>query len=66
MIQEVLKTFSAPNNRVLVPFLGSGNTLLAAANYGMHGFGFDLSEEYRNSFMSKVDKDIPPNYKSYL
>ena len=65
MIQEVLKTFSAPNNRVLVPFLGSGNTLLAAANYGMNGFGFDLSEEYRNSFMSKVDKDIPPNYKSY-
>ena len=65
MIEEVLKTFCAPGQRVLVPFLGSGNTLLAAANYGMTGFGFDLSEEYRNSFMAKVQHGEPNNYQSY-
>lgn len=65
MITEVLKTFCSPGQRVLVPFLGSGNTLLAASNYGMTGFGFDLSEEYRNSFMAKVQNGEPNNYYSY-
>ena len=65
MVTEVLKTFCAPGQRVLVPFLGSGNTLLAASNYGMTGFGFELSEEYRNSFMSKVQNGEPTNYYSY-
>lgn len=65
MIEDLLRTFAPPGNRVLVPFLGSGNTLLAADNCGINGFGFDLSEEYRNSFITKVQNGEPSNYSSY-
>ena len=65
MVEDLLRTFSTPTNRILVPFLGSGNTLLAASNCGLNGFGFDLSEEYRNSFINKVQNGEPSNYSSY-
>jgi DNA modification methylase len=48
-----------------MPFLGSGNTLLAASNLGMTGFGFDLSEEYRNAYILRVNESAPQQYKSY-
>ncbi len=65
LMQEILSTFGEAGDRVLVPFLGSGNTLLAAANLGMNGFGYDLTEEYRNDFVIKTHADRPPNYRSY-
>jgi len=65
MIQEVLKTFGWEGARVLVPFLGSGNTLLAASNLNMTAFGTDLSEEYKNSYIMKVRSSQPGKYKSY-
>jgi site-specific DNA-methyltransferase (adenine-specific) len=65
MIQDVLQTFGWEGCRVLVPFLGSGNTLLAASNLGMTGFGFDLSEEYRNAYILRVNESAPQQYKSY-
>ena len=65
MIEDLLRTFSIPGNRIMVPFLGSGNTLLSASNCGLNGFGFDLSDEYRNSFVAKVQVGEPSNYSSY-
>ena len=61
---DIIKTFKAPEGRVLTPFAGSGNTLLAASNLGSIGAGFDLSEEYRNAFVGRVDSGEPGKYAS--
>ena len=64
MIQEVLRTFSPPGGSVLVPFAGSGNTLLAAYNMAMTAVGFDLSQEYKDSFVQKVSTGQIGKYNS--
>jgi len=67
MIQEVLQTFAQANSRVFVPFLGSGNTLLAANNAGMPAFGFDLDKEgeYQPNFTKRVQDGKLRQYRSY-
>jgi site-specific DNA-methyltransferase (adenine-specific) len=65
LIQEVLQTFAWEGCRVMIPFLGSGNTLLASSNMNMTAFGFDLSEEYKNGYIIRVNEDKPGSYKSY-
>lgn len=64
LIQEILSTFGWEGARVLVPFLGSGNTILAAANLGMQAFGFDLAQEYKSSFVIKVHDSRPGAYST--
>jgi ParB/RepB/Spo0J family partition protein len=54
LMEEILKVFAWEGNRVLVPFAGSGNTLKAAFNLKMFPLGFDLSKEYRDSFVSRI------------
>jgi DNA modification methylase len=54
LMQEIYNTFAFPGSRVLIPFLGSGNGLIAAYNLGMTGVGFELSKSYRDSFLVKV------------
>jgi DNA modification methylase len=58
LMKEVLKIFGKPNDRLLVPFAGSGNTLLAGYSLGMHPFGYDLTQVYRDSYLIKVNKLI--------
>jgi site-specific DNA-methyltransferase (adenine-specific) len=65
MIEDILKTFTVPGAKILVPFLGSGNTLLAASNLGMQAFGYELSQEYKDSFIMRVHEGKPGGYKSY-
>lgn len=54
MIQAVLETFAPPNSRVLVPFAGSGATLLAAMKSNMIPLGFDLSKAYRDRYILHI------------
>lgn len=54
LMQAVLECFAPPCGRVLVPFGGSGNTLLAAANLGMSSTCWDLAKEYKDAFTAKV------------
>lgn len=54
MIFDVLTTFVGPGSNILVPYAGSGATILAAANAMMTSKGFDLSENYKNSFSLRV------------
>lgn len=54
LLREVLLTFCLPYAKILVPFAGSGATILAAYSLGMEAFGFDLAEEYRNAFVTKL------------
>jgi ParB/RepB/Spo0J family partition protein len=65
MIQEVLQVFGWAGARVLVPFLGSGNTLLAANNLSMPAFGYDLSEQYKNAYILSVTSGRLGAYRSY-
>lgn len=62
LIEDILKTFSWPKARVLCPFLGSGNTLMACYNTGRIGHGWDLSEEHRNRFLTRVTEKYPDDY----
>lgn len=63
LLEFLLKIFNPIGGRVLVPFLGSGNTLLAAANLNMSGLGFELLQEYRSSFCLRVGEGLFGRYK---
>lgn len=65
MMQDIISVFADPGQRVLVPFLGSGNTLLAASNLGLQAFGYELSPEYKDSFILRVHGGKFGGYKSY-
>ena len=65
MIQEILSIFAEPGSRVLVPFLGSGNTMLAATNLDMKPIGYELTQSYKDSFTIKVFEGEYGKYKSY-
>ncbi len=54
LMKEVLGTFATPDTAVLSPFLGSGNTLLAADELGMPCIGYELSEVYYNAFLARI------------
>lgn len=54
LMKEIYDTFSPPNSRVLIPFLGSGNGLIAGYELGMSAFGFELTKSYKDSFIVKV------------
>lgn len=58
LILELMRVFTWAGANVLVPFAGSGNTLIAANMLGMQGVGFDLSEEFRNAYVQRVMNDI--------
>jgi DNA modification methylase len=62
---EVLQTFALPGSKVIVPFLGSGNTILAAENCGMQALGWDLSQQYKDSFTVRVHKGKPGEFTSF-
>lgn len=51
LMRDLLSTFAKENSRVLVPFAGSGSTLLAAAAEKMIPVGFDLSQGYKDRFV---------------
>jgi len=54
LMEEIYATFAFTGSRVLIPFLGSGNGLLAAHKLGMQGVGFELSKSYKDSFIVKA------------
>jgi len=54
MMKDIYETFAFPGSRILIPFLGSGNGLIAAHQAGMTGIGFDLGKGFRDSFLVKV------------
>ena len=51
LMTEILKTLTYPGQTAVVPFLGSGVTLIAAYKYNMNAFGYDLSVEHKNKFI---------------
>lgn len=55
LMKEIYDTFAFAGSRILIPFLGSGNGLIAAYELGMTGVGFELSKGYRDSFLVRVN-----------
>ena len=54
LIEELLDVFAWEGSRVLVPFAGCGNTLVAAYNKKMFPIGYDLSPEYKEGYVSRI------------
>ena len=66
LIEKILRTFvPQATSQICVPFLGSGNTILAAANMGCKAFGWEQSTEYKHDFQMKVLAHDPGDYSSY-
>lgn len=57
LIEEILKTFIPHGSSIMVPFAGSGNTLLAANNLLMKAIGWDVSDKYIDSYIKKIYED---------
>lgn len=51
LTRDILSTFVKENSRVLVPYAGSGSTLLAAAAEKMIPVGFDLNQGYKDRYV---------------
>ena len=56
LMDDIVSTFAMPGSRILVPFGGSGNTLLSAWKLGIQGVCYDLSQEYKDSYSVKALK----------
>lgn len=54
LMHEIYDTFAFPGSRVLIPFAGSGNGILAAHQLKMNSVAFDLSKGYKDSFLVKA------------
>uniref|UniRef100_A0A6M3K8S9 Putative methyltransferase n=1 Tax=viral metagenome TaxID=1070528 RepID=A0A6M3K8S9_9ZZZZ len=54
LMREILTTFTWEGSRVLVPFAGSGVTLLSAYKEKMFPIGFELSKVYKDAFVSRL------------
>lgn len=60
LIDDILNTFTFldTHGSILVPFLGSGTTLISAYKKNMSAFGWDLSPEFKPHFMARVMKEM--------
>jgi len=65
MMEDILKTFGRGGSSVVVPFAGSGNTLLAAHNLHFPVFGFDRTPEYKNAYDARIISGPSRAWKSY-
>ena len=49
--EDILYTFARADQLLIVPFLGSGNSLVAAHKLGIQAFGFDIEEKFKSRYM---------------
>ena len=54
LMRQIYETFAFPGSRLLIPFLGSGNGLIAAHSLGLSAVGFELGKSHKDSFLIKV------------
>ena len=59
LMEEVLGTFTRPDQTIYVPFLGSGTTLIAADKCQCKAFGNDLTQDYKDGYIMNL-KDLYP------
>jgi modification methylase len=57
LVELGILQFTNPKDTVLDPFLGVGNTLIAAQNLGRNSIGFEINNAYINTIIETVDKE---------
>jgi len=58
LMYSIIDTFVNPGSRILVPYAGSGNTLIAGFKMKCHAIGFDMSDEYKKGYLSKIIEEF--------
>lgn len=58
LMQELINTFVWPNSNILVPFAGSGVTIVSAFELGHKAVGFDLSSNFRDAYINRLLKEV--------
>ena len=48
LVERLIQIYTKPGDIVLDPFMGAGNTLLAAQEFGCQAIGIDISQKYVN------------------
>lgn len=66
LLKKMLGRFIGPGSNVLVPFAGSGNTLMAVHELGGEARGCDLVQAYKDSYVLKVAKGWRPERREVL
>lgn len=56
LIYDILETFSIEGSRILVPFAGSGKTLIAAYQQKKFAVGFDLGQAHKDGFVELLQR----------
>jgi site-specific DNA-methyltransferase (adenine-specific) len=59
LMEDLLETFTGAGSKILVPFAGSGITLMAAHNLHMEAQGYDLNPAYKDAFFVRVMTGVP-------
>jgi DNA modification methylase/ParB-like chromosome segregation protein Spo0J len=65
LMVDIYSTFCKPGSLIYIPYAGSGNGLLAAANYQCRAIGCDLSQLYKDLYSSRVISVEYGQYASY-
>jgi site-specific DNA-methyltransferase (adenine-specific) len=56
--ERLLLISGIEGGKLLVPFAGSGTEMIAGMRYGMHATGFEISEEYFNHAVLRLENEI--------
>lgn len=58
MIERIIKMSSNKGDWILDPFLGSGTTLIAAANLDRNGIGVEIDNQYEKLIMRRLKREV--------
>lgn len=56
LVEKILDCYAKGKKSIILdPFVGSGSTLIAAINRGMHSIGLDVNGQFKDVFLSRLD-----------